>query len=203
MGKKKKITLSLKTGDQFQFCTRIEKHSKWTEAIEAYVEKNIQKSVKIESAKEIFEQRKQALFRSYDYLTGSFLQLPWRDTPGFTFVNSSYSLLSYEAVRLHYFTKWYEETNDEQFLTWSKGLRDLFTNPKLYKTSLKKGNGLVWYNMANLTKKGLEGFFYMDCGYGGYPGGQGTIAFHLLKYLEYLDDKELECLVKKSLDYIL
>ena len=42
----------------------------------------------------------------------------------------------------------------------------------------------------------------MDCGYGGYPGGQGTIAFHLLKYLEYCEDTVLEDLVKSEPDNI-
>ena len=203
IGKKKKISLDLKPGDSFQFFVKIRKFKEWNDAVQTYVEKNIPKQVKIESVEEIFDQGKQALFRSYDHLTGSFLQLPWREMPGFTFVHSSYSLISYEAVRLHYFTKWQNQTEDEQFLTWSKELRDLFTNPKLYKNNLKRGKGIVWYNMANLTKNGLNGFFYMDCGYGGYPGGQGTISYHLLKYLEYCKDKKLEDLVKKSLDYIL
>ena len=202
-GKKKKVPLGLKPGDSFKFFVKTRKYKEWTEAVETYVEKELPKQVKIESAKATFEQGKQALFRSYDHLTGSFLQLPWRETPGFTFVNSSYSLLSYEAVRLHYFAKWHKQTGDKQFLLWSKGLQDLFKNPKLYKTRLKEGRGIVWYNMTNLTKNGLEGFFYMDCGYGGYPGGQGTISFHLLKYLEFCDDKKLEDLVEKSLEYIL
>ncbi len=164
LGKKKKISLDLKPGDSFQFSTKIKKSKKWTDAVRTYVEKNTSKQVKIESAEEMFYNGKQGLYRSYDHLTGSFLQLPWREMPGFTFVHSSHSLLSYEAVRLHYFTKWQRQTKDEQFLMWSKKLRDLFTNPNLYKKDLKKGKGIVWYNMTNFTKNGLKGFFYMDCG---------------------------------------
>lgn len=202
-GKKRRIFLNVETDDTFQFSVKIKKYESWIHAVQTFTEEAAEKQVRIESAKKIFEQGKQALFRSYDHLTGSFLQLPWRKTTGFTFVTSSYTLLSYEAVRLHYFTKWQKKTEDKQFLEWSLALRNLFLNPKLYKTELKRGEGLVWYNMSNLTRHGLEGFFYMDCGYGGYPGGQGTIAFHLLKYLEYATDKKIENLTKKSLEYIL
>ena len=203
IGKKKSVDLKLKQGDSFQFSVNIRKFHNWSEAVKTFVKNNVPKNVEIKKPEEIFYHGKKALFRSYDHLTGSFLQLPWRETPGFTFVNSSYSLLTYEAVRLHYFTKWYHQTKDEQFLEWINDLKALFTNPKLYKTDLIKGKGIVWYNMTNLTKKGLEGFFYMDCGYGGYPGGQGTIAFHLLKFLNYFDDKDIEDLVRKSLKYLL
>lgn len=201
-GKKKKITLDLQQGDGFVFNVTIRKFKTWDEAVLEYAERNISEDVSFDSAKQVFLQAKQALFRSYDQLTGSFLQLPWKDTPGFTFVHSSYSLLSYEAVRLHYFSKWFSKTADKQFEMWANGLRNLFVNTNLYKTSLKKGHGLVWYNMTNLTKKGLEGFFYMDCGYSGYPGGQATTAFHLLNYLSYGDDAKVEELVGKSLEYI-
>jgi hypothetical protein len=202
-GKKKKISLDLKLGDSFKFRVKTRKYKEWIKAVEAYAKKQLPKKVKIKYAKAIFDHGKQALFRSYDHLTGSFLQLPWRETPGFTLINSSYSLLSYEAVRLYYFAKWYKQTGDKQFLLWSKGLQELFKNPKLYKTKLKEGRGIIWYNMTNLTKNGLEGYFYMDCGYSGYPGGQATISFHLIKYLEYYDDKKLEDLAEKSIEYIL
>ncbi len=203
IGRKKKTVLELKTDDEFKFSVKIKKYKEWTEAIRSFAIDRVSDKVEVRDAENVFKKGKQALFRSYDHLIGSFLQLPWRNSPGFTFVNSSYSLLSYEAVRLHYFTKWYEETGDKQFLAWSVQLRNLFTNPKLYTTKLRRGKGTVWYNMTNLTRDGLEGYFYMDCGYGGYPGGQGTIAFHLLQYLRYNNDKEIEDFTKKSLDYII
>jgi hypothetical protein len=201
-GEKKKKKLDLKQGDVFNFNVCIKKFNTWDEAVLQYADHKLPEEIKIDSAKKVFQQAKQGLFRSYDHLTGSFLQLPWKDTPGFTFVNSSYSLLSYEAVRLHYFSEWFSKTADKQFEMWRNGLRNLFVNKKLYKTSLTKGHGLVWYNMTNLTKKGLEGFFYMDCGYSGYPGGQSTTAFHLLKYLSYCEDTKIKGLVEKSLEYI-
>jgi hypothetical protein len=43
----------------------------------------------------------------------------------------------------------------------------------------------------------------MDCGYSGYPGGQSSIVYNLLKYLENKRDKEIEKVVKKSIQYIL
>ncbi|MFO7677235.1 MAG: hypothetical protein R6V50_02460 [Thermoplasmatota archaeon] len=201
-GKKRKESLDLRKGDIFNFSISIDKYNSWNEAIEKYVNKELCEDLIIESTCQIFEQGKKALFRSYDHLTGSFLQLPWKKTPGFTFVNSSYSLLSYEAVRLHYFSEWFNKSGDNQFDIWCKGLRELFVDKRLYKTKLQRGAGIVWYNMTNLTKKGLEGFFYMDCGYSGYPGGQATIAFHLLNYLKCCDDEKVEKLVEKSLSYI-
>lgn len=203
VGKKRRVSLKIEVGDSFRFSVKIKRYKNWMDAVRSYVEKMLPEEIKVDCADKVFEQGKQALWRSYDHLTGSFLQLPWRDSPGFTFVNSSYSLLTYEAVRLHYFTKWCSETKDEVFHEWSQRLRNLFINPKLYKKNPRVGEGLVWYNMTNLTRKGLEGYFYMDCGYGGYPGGQGSIAFHLLQYLNYTEDKEVERLVKQSLEYIL
>ena len=201
IGKKKRIEVEIKPGDDFHFSVKIKEYKKWQDAVRKSAERA--ENVDIKDAKEVFEKGKQALWRSYDHLTGTFLQLPWRNATGFTFVNSSYSLLTYDAVRLYCFTKWYEESGDKDFREWSEKLRNLFTNPKLYKRDLKRGKGIVWYNMTNLTKNGLQGYFYMDCGYGGYPGGQATIAFHLLQYLNYRDDAEIEHLVKQSLGYIM
>jgi hypothetical protein len=202
-GRKKKIVLDLKPGDVFDFSVKIKEHRDWKEAVREFIEKKIPDKINIKNAKNIFEKGKEALWRSYDHLTGSFLQLPWSKAPGFTFVNSSYSLLSFEAIRLYYFMKWYRETRDTDFLEWSLRLKNLFKNPRLIKKDLRRGEGIVWYNMTNLSKQGLEGFFYLDCGYGGYPGGQGTITFNLLRYLELNEDKDIEKLVKDGLEYIL
>ena len=201
-GKKRKINIELEKGDTFEFNSRIITSKNWEKTIQEYIKNKLPKKIDLKNPKLNFENAKKALMRSYDHQNGAFLQLPWRETPGFTFVNSSYTLLSYEAVRLHYFTEWYENTNDEKFLFWQTKLRDLFVNEKL-QIKPKKGSGIVWYNMTNLTKKGLQGFFYMDCGYSGYPGGQATISYHLLKYLEKVKDEEIQKNVKKSLEYIL
>ena len=202
LGKKKAINLKLKKGDTFNFNSKITLTKNWEKPVQEFIKNKLPKKIEIENPELNFNNAKKALLRSYDYQNGAFLQLPWRETPGFTFVNSSYTLLSYEAVRLHYFTNWYEKTKDEKFLFWQKKLRELFLNPSL-KTKPKKGKGIVWYNMTNLTKKGLQGFFYLDCGYSGYPGGQATISYHLLRYLEKITDEKLEEVVKKSLKYIL
>jgi len=202
-GKKRVINLNIKQNNTFKFSIKIKKYNDWTDAVKSCFMKELPNSIKIQKSNNIFKQAQKALWRSYDHISGSFLQLPWRNTTDFTFINSSYSLLSYEAVRLHYFTKWFQKSKDIQFLKWSKELRNLFINPNLYLPPSKIGEGIIWYNMTNLNRHGLQGFFYMDCGYSGYPGGQATIAFHLLKYLENVDDEKIENIVIKSLDYLI
>ena len=201
-GKKRKICVGLKPGDSFEFRLRIKEIKDWKEGVRDFVSKKLPKEAKIEDPYRIFLKGKNALWRSFDSLTGTFLQLPWSRAPGFVFVNSSYSLPSFDAVRLHYFERWFRESGDEDFKEWSNRLRDIFKNPRLYKRGLRKGRGIIWYNMTNLAGDDLEGFFYMDCGYSGYPGGQATIAFHLLRFLEMEKDEELDRLVRESLDYI-
>lgn len=205
-GKKSIVTLDVQKDDSFTFHTNIKEYENWEEAIAKSI-KQIVKTQKKEtfhvSPEQVFSQAKQALWRSYDHKNGTFLQLPWRETPGFTFVDSSYSLLSYEAVRINYFSQWYEQTKDEDFSVWSKQLRNLFLNPEMHTTPKKQGEGIIWYNMTTLSKDGVIGYFYMDTGYSGYPGGQATIDLHLLQYLQVHPDKELEQLVRQSLLYIL
>ncbi len=111
--------------------------------------------------------------------------------------------MTYEAIRLNYFYNWYNKFNDEDFLKWGLKLRDHFIDQNLIIENPKIGEGLIWYNMTNLTRSGLKGYFYMDCGYSGYPGGQSSIAYNLLKYLENKRDEEIEKVVKKSIQYIL
>jgi hypothetical protein len=201
--KKEKIELSLKKGDNFDFCVKTFEYKNWKEAVEHIFKKHIPDDITIEKPDEIFKSAKNALYRSYADLTGSFIQLPWRDTPGFTFSNASYSLTSYEAVRFNYFSNWSDEIKDEQFKKWSEKLKQHFSNPALYKKNPKIGKGIIWYNMTNLTKKGLIGYFYMDCGYSGYPGGQATIAYNILQFLEKNSDEKLKDLTKKSLEYLM
>lgn len=201
--KKEKIEISLKKGDTFNFCVKTFEYKNWKEAVEHIFKKHIPKDIAIEKPEEIFKSAKNALYRSYDDLTGSFIQLPWKYAPGFTFSNASYSLTSYEAVRLNYFSKWSDEIKDEQFKKWSERLKQHFSNPVLYKKNPKIGKGIIWYNMTNLTKKGLTGYYYMDCGYSGYPGGQATIAYNILQFLEKHPDEKLTELTKKSLEYLM
>ena len=202
LGKKQTATYTLQINDRFDFSVKIVQAKNWEELVKKSISTHLPDKLSITNTDELFDHAKHALYRSYDHLTGTFLQLPWRKTPGFTFSNSSYSLTSYDAVRLHYFSEWYELTKDVDFLLWQKDLRELFLNPGLF-VKPRSGEGIIWYNMTNLTRKGLEGFFYLDCGYAGYPGGQATIAYHLLKYLTFKDDAEIESLVKKSLQYLL
>ncbi|MEF8847594.1 MAG: hypothetical protein V5A68_00470 [Candidatus Thermoplasmatota archaeon] len=201
-GKKTNKKIKIKSNDTFRFPTEIKKYQNWRQPIKKIFEKNLDDQ-KPKNPENTYKKAKKALYRSYDHITGSFLQLPWKDSTGFALIDSSYSLLSYEAVRLHYFSKWNKEKKDIELERWINKIKKHFTNPHLYKTQLKKGKGIAWYNMTNLTSKGLKGYFYMGCGYGGYPGGQGTIAYHLLKYLQNQNDKKIEKQVKKSLKYII
>ncbi len=202
-GKKRKIELNFKSGDKFIFSFEIYKNKDWKESVRYLIKDKIE-NIKINGDPiNIFENAKKALWRSYDDITGSFLQLPWRKTANFALVNSSYSLMTYEAVRLNYFYNWYNKLRDNQFLDWGLKLRNHFINDDLMIKNPKIGKGLIWYNMTNLTRFGLKGYFYMDCGYAGYPGGQASIVYNLLKYLEYNRDKDIEKNVVKSIQYIL
>jgi len=202
-GKKKKIKLNLESGDNFNFSVDIKSNKNWKESTLEIIQNNIKnEKIKVDP-KKIFIDAKKALWRSYDDINGSFLQLPWRKTTNFALVNSSYSLMSYEAVRLNYFFKWYKKFDDKQFLDWSLKLRDNFVNENLIIKNPRIGEGIIWYNMTNLTRSGLKGYFYMDCGYSGYPGGQASISYNLLRYLEKKNDVEIEKFVKESIKYIL
>lgn len=201
--KKENIHISLKKGDNFNFSIKISEYKNWIEPVKNIYNKHLPKNISIERPEKIFNSAKNALYRSYDDLTGSFIQLPWKHTPGFTFNNASYSLLSYESVRLNYFSKWSDEIKDEQFKKWCERLKDHFYNHELYKKINTNVEGIIWYNMTNLTKKGLTGYFYMDCGYSGYPGGQATIAYNILQFIEKHPDEKLKKLTKKSLNYIM
>ncbi|MFO8077137.1 MAG: hypothetical protein R6U21_00635 [Thermoplasmatota archaeon] len=204
-GKKKTIRHSIKPGDRFRFRTKTATYNNWENAIKNILKTNLETKKKDSihhSPEHVFSAAKKALWRSYDHKRGTFIQLPWRDTLGFTFESSSYSLVSYEAVRLDYFSKWYQQTKDEDFKLWMKQLHHLFLQPSLHTIPKKKGRGIIWYNMTTLTKKGLAGYFYMDTGYAGYPGGQATTDYHLLEYLKRNPDQELETVVRQSLDYI-
>ncbi len=205
-GKKRDIYFDFQKGDTFSFQTKTQIYKTWQQAITKTVKQSFLKrktSFGKDFIEQVFLQAKNALYRSYDHKRGVFLQLPWRETPGFTFVDASYSLLSYEAVRLNYFSQWYEQTKDEDFKTWMNQLHTLFLNPEMHTRPKRRGSGIIWYNMTTLTKNDLSGYFYMDTGYSGYPGGQATIDLHLLKFLQLRSDPKLKKLVSQSLEYLL
>lgn len=180
---------------------KIEKYRKenWRKAVlDFFSEENL--SSGREEVKKVMEGAKEALYRSYDSELGTFLQLPWKDTTGFTFSMYSYSLLSFEAKRLYYFYDLFDKTNDPTYEEWYKNLIGLFKNSNLYEEDDK---GLFWRNMTHFDGSELQGFSYLGVGYAGYPGGQGTISYYLGKYLQKEEDKGLRELLKKNLDYIL
>jgi len=202
-GKKDTVSIPFEKKDTFRFKTKLVHKKSWQEIIQTYLEETIPTQTSINTPERVFKEGKKALWRSYDHLTGSFLQLPWRDQCGFTFQNSSYSLLSYEAVRLDYFNQWSQTIKDQDLLQWKVQLKDHFINPSLSTTPKEKGEGLIWYNMTNLTKNGLTGYFYMDCGYSGYPGGQSSIVYHLLSYIKNNPDVKLKKRIQETIKYIL
>jgi len=201
-GRTSTVHLNITPGDHFRFIINISTSKTWQASVTKIMETSLPALSSSIDAQSMFTSAIKALHRSYDARTGSFLQLPWKTTPGFTLITSSYSLLSYEAVRLNYFSKWADEYDNEQFKMWSNELVKHFINPHLY-TRPKHGEGIIWYNMTNLEKDHLKGFFYMDCGYAGYPGGQATISLHLLQYLKTHHHPKLASLVKESLRYII
>ena len=181
---------------------------KWQAAVEKFLEKTGEQDLEIrENLDEIFQDAENWLYRSWDEELGTFLQLPWREGPGFALDEYSYSLLANEAVRLNYFDQMSggKSSEDQEFRKWVERLKDLFKNEELYMEDPKHGQGLVWYNTATYNGEKLTGEFYLGTGHYGYPGGQSTKSLHLLKYLINTEekDRELEELVEKNLKYIL
>ncbi|MDY6778219.1 MAG: hypothetical protein SVU32_06110 [Candidatus Nanohaloarchaea archaeon] len=176
----------------------------WQDAVTSFYDQRLEeRELSEEKLREIFQDARQALFRGWDEDLGTFLQLPWRDRPGFALDAYSYSLMANEAVRLDYFRQLYERTGEKQFAKWADRLEDLFKDESLYMKDLEHGEGLVWYNTATYDGNSLQGRFYLETGYYGYPGGQATIALHLLRALERSNDPDLEERVRESLEYIL
>ena len=147
----------------------------------------------LKTLKRFLIKQKNALWRSYDALTGSFLQLPWKHQPGFSLQNSSYSLLSYEAVRLDYFTTWNKTLHDSDLAEWGHKLRHHFTNEHLSRKPSTDNDGLIWYNMTNLTKKGLQGFSLLH---------DQLTPFEIPSYPE-IPSLELQCLDIDPINHIL
>lgn len=141
---------------------------------------------------------KRALFRGWDDDLGTFLQLPWRDRPGFALSEYSYGLLAHEAKRLDYLGR----LDDAWAERWTDRLVSLFTDPAMHTDDLRVGDGIAWYNTVDFDGDDLVGSFYLGTGYYGYPGGQATIALHLLNALDRVDTPELERLVERNLAYI-
>jgi hypothetical protein len=155
----------------------------------------------------IINNLKQALWRAWDNSSGTFGQVPWKDTPGFAIDKYTWSLTSYEATRLLYFYKYWLKTNDEDYQYWLKKMRKFFDNENIMLTP-KKGNGKIMYELTMIGRNGIRGDCYLDFGYAGYPGGQATIALNFLKYYSLKkenneDDSEILEKSKQLLEYII
>ncbi len=178
----------------------------WKSAVQGKIQEetdNTSTEIRERNLSEEFRDSHKWLYRSWDDDQGTFLQLPWRERPGFALNEYSYSLTSNEAVRLNYFDQLSETSPSKDFSYWSNRLIELFKNPDLQKRDLKHGEGMAWYNTASFNGENLEGEFYLGTGYYGYPGGQSTISYNLLEYLKRNKDNELEKLVRENLEYIL
>lgn len=198
LGFAKKRRANLPTG-KIKFKVMEYKKKSWLDAVRDFFKKqNIKRQ--IIKTKELMLEVKEALFRSYDHETGTFLQMPWTNFTGFCLDGCSYSLMGFEAKRLNYFQELYEKTGDPDYKNWVEKLEKLFLNSNLY---TKTKNGFVWYNMTYYNGRKLKGLFYLDVGYAGYPPGQATISLNLGEYLQRKKNKRLEALLKKNLDYII
>lgn len=184
------------------YSLKFEEYENWREAVREIIGEETPELEEKRDLQEIFRDAKEWLYRSWDAENGTFLQLPWREKPGFALDEYSYSLMANEAVRVNYFDQLGDE-NFPEFSGWSERLVDLFKDEKLQKKDLKKGKGLTWYNTASFNGESLEGEFYLGTGYFGYPGGQSTISLNLLEYLDQQEDPELEKNIQENLEYIL
>ena len=181
-----------------RFRVRVYEKKSWKDAVNDFFQRQNFDTI-VPDVNNLMKGVKEALFRSYDNELGIFLQMPWVNSTGFCMDKYSYSLMGFEAKRLNYFYELYEKTGDPDYMMWCKKLESLFLNPKLYK---KTKNGLVWYNLTHFNGKELEGMFYLDIGYAGYPPGQATISYNLGKYLEKRENDNLKNLLKENLEYI-
>ncbi len=196
ISKKRKIRLP---EQGIEFRVREYETKTWQEAVVRFFKKQ-ELNASISGIDNFMKKVKGALFRSYDAMLGTFIQMPWTNTTGFCMDKYSYSLLGFEAIRLNYFSELYEKTGDPDYREWCNALEKLFLNPKLRK---KTKYGKVWYNITHFNGKELKGMFYLDVGYAGYPPGQATICYNLGKYLERSENKKLRELLRETLEYIL
>jgi len=198
LGFPKKIKLKMPAG---KISFKVKEYTKkfWQEAVKDFFKNQKIQNQKIET-KKLMIKVKEALFRSYDNETGTFIQMPWTNSTGFCMDKYSYSLLGFEAKGLNYFQELYERTGDPDYKDWVKSLEKLFLNSEL---QMETKNGFVWYNMTRFDGEKLKGLFYLDVGYAGYPPDQATISFNLGEYLQKKKNKQLEHLLKKNLNYIL
>lgn len=206
LGKAKKELKDNKIENKDKFKLKESKISgSWMKGLrQHYKEEFNQVGHQIDSRENIID-LKRALNRAWDSDLKTFHQLPWRDHSGYSLDYHSYSLLGFEAKRVNYFYQMWLNSKDKDYLKWSQQLINLFLNSNLYK---EVGNTLIWYNMTHYNGKNLSGFFYLGCGYYGYPSGQSTMSFHLLDYLDRKEnwtekDKKLLKLIKRNLKFII
>lgn len=151
-----------------------------------------------------YRRAKQALYRSWDEELGTFLQLPWRDRPGFALDTYSYGLLAYEAVRIDYFDHLFRETGDDDYQYWCDRLWNLFSDDRFTIPAAGGTDAQAWCNMIEFNGTGLTGSVYLGTGFYGYPGGQAMIAFHLLRAIERGDHEEdRRARVQPTVEYIM
>lgn len=189
-----------------EYQLEFEEFDSWKEVVQEKIQDETAKTdaeIREQDFSREFLESRDWLYRSWDDDQGTFLQLPWRERPGFALNEYSYSLTSNEAVRLNYFDELSGQGLGDNFRYWCDRLKELFKNPELQKRDLKHGEGMIWYNTVSFNGESLEGEFYLGTGYYGYPGGQSTISYNILEYLERNTDSHLEKLVRENLDYIL
>ena len=201
-GKRKKLEIVLEPNEVIRTTLNIiAGKGGWTKAVDDFFK--INKIGKQELDKELVAESLRKVekwfWRAYDFKDGTFLQLPYKETPGFVFGEMSFSLTSYEAIRLVDFYKYYQKTKRKEFLEWSNRLRNLLLSDF---ASVSFENGRVWYNTLSPRGGKLDGYCYLDTGYAGYPGGQATIVLKLLEYSRLTGKKDVLKYALEGLEWI-
>ncbi len=169
------------------YAVPVAEHDDWQAAVRSLVRDASRDPPRVDAdtVNTAFHDATRALSRSWDARNGTFLQLPWRDRPGFALDAYSYGLLAHEAERLALFTDLADL--DGPFRTWRDNLIHLFTGDAFTIDDLNTGDGTAWYNTLEYDGTGLHGSVYLGTGYYGYPGGQATIARSLLAAADRVD----------------
>lgn len=153
---------------------------KWYDAVDRFFMKNpLEEPSREIDPRLVAEKTRNAFWRAWDSRLKTFLQLPFKRSPGFLFDDLLFSLTSFDAERLSNFYDYHQLTGDPTFKYWINGLRSNLLSRRLIEV---KRNNKIWHNGLAFNGLNAEGYTYLWTGYAGYPGGQATIVLGLLEY---------------------
>ncbi|MHA1237636.1 MAG: glycosyltransferase [Candidatus Odinarchaeia archaeon] len=180
---------------------------KWMNAVSKFLNMlNLKAEVDKVVYSKVAAETENAFWRAWDNKLKTFLQLPFKNSPGFVFDDLLFGLTSFEAERLSCFHKYYVKTGNASFKKWWKALRKLLLTRPVYEY---KDGYRIWHNGITYNGVSIEGYTYLRTGYAGYPGGQATIALHLLKLYEQrlewenIEDRNVLNAALDALDWII